>query len=86
MDNNKANEWKDTAKDLVTILSNYIAEHPEYKDLNFALFHQNGRLSFMDLDAFSKNIKLKTENDGAEKTLAELKEEIENEEKSIDKD
>ena len=59
---------------LVTAVSEVIQKAEGLKDKNFGLFYQHGRLSFLDLDAFAKNV-----------DTAALAEKLTNEQKSIDK-
>lgn len=63
-------------KDLVQDVSTAIDKYPKLRELNFGLFYQNGRLGFMDLDAFAKSTKAKINVDGEEKTLTELQNDI----------
>lgn len=62
-------------KDLVGKISPIINES-NLKNMNFALFYQNGRLGFMDLDAFAEKTKLKIEEGDEEQTLKDYKEKI----------
>lgn len=66
----------DDIKDIVAGLSAIIDEHPKIKDMNFGLFYQHGRLSFVDLDAFAKSTKARIDVDGEEKSLTELQKDI----------
>lgn len=63
-------------KDVIGKLSSIIDEHEELKGMNFGLFHQHGRLAFVDLDHFADKVKVKLDEDSEEKTLTELKKEI----------
>jgi hypothetical protein len=53
-----------------------IEDYPELTKGNFGLFYQNGRIAFLDLDAFAKQTTLVTEEGGEEKTLEEIKQNI----------
>lgn len=63
-------------KDIVAGLSSLIDEHPVLKNMSFGLFYQNGRIGFMDLDAFANSTKARLDKDGEEKNIAELKKDI----------
>lgn len=63
-------------KDIVAGLSSLIDEHPVLKNMNFGLFYQNGRIGFMDLDAFANSTKARLDADGEEKSLTDLKKDI----------
>lgn len=67
-------------KELVNVMGQFIEQHEALQKLNFGLYYQHGRIGFVDLDAFAKATKVATE-DGSEKTLAELKQDIDKEEK-----
>lgn len=68
-------------KDLVSEVSKVIDNHPEFQDKNFGLFYQHGRLGYIDLDRFAESTKAKVNVDGEEKTLAEIKKDIDRNEK-----
>lgn len=53
-----------------------IIQDSSLKDMNFGLFYQHGRLGFVDLDAFAESTKVRLEQDGEEKTLTELTNDI----------
>lgn len=63
-------------RELVSELSSIIDKHEDLKQLNFGLFYQHGRLAYVDLDHFANTVKAKLEVDGEEKSLTELKQEI----------
>lgn len=63
-------------KDIIGELSSIIDKHEELKEMNFGLFHQHGRLAFVDLDHFADKVKVKLDGDSEEKSLTELKKEI----------
>lgn len=63
-------------KDIVAGVSDIIDKHPAMKEMNFGLFYQHGRLGFVDLDAFAESTKAKIDVDGEEKTLTEIKNDI----------
>ena len=63
-------------KDIVAGVSDIIDKHPAMKEMNFGLFYQHGRLGFVDLDAFAESTKAKINVDGEEKTLTEIKNDI----------
>lgn len=70
-------QWNNEAiRNLIATLSEAIAKDETLKDMNFALYHQHGRLAFMDLDAFAKATKVRTDEEGKEKSLEELKQEL----------
>lgn len=70
-------QWtKDTIRNLITTLSEEIEKDETLKQMNFGLFYQHGRLGFVDLDAFAKSTKVKLNEDSEEKSLEELKEEL----------
>ena len=73
---NKYQKLIEDIKDIVGKVSSIIDEHPKLKDINFGLFYQHGRLGFVDLDAFAESTKVKLDADGEEKTLTELKNDI----------
>ena len=73
---NKYQELIEDIKDVVGKVSSIIDEHSKLKDINFGLFYQHGRLGFVDLDAFAEATKVKLDADGEEKTLTELKNDI----------
>ena len=62
-------------RNFVADVGTVLAKYPELGKVNFGLFYQNGRLGFIDLDAFAKSITAKTEENGEEKTLEEIIEE-----------
>ena len=66
----------DQVKQLVGDVGELINKYSELKDMNFGLFYQHGRLGFVDLDAFAESTKARLEADGEEKTLTELKKDI----------
>jgi len=66
----------DDIKDIVAGMSALIDEHPKLKDMNFSLFYQHGRIGFVDLDAFAESTKVRLEEDGEEKTLTEIQNDI----------
>lgn len=68
-------------KDIVSQMGDIIAQHPTIKDMNFGLFYQHGRIGFVDLDAFAQSTKARLNVDGEEKSLTELKEDIDKNEK-----
>lgn len=63
-------------RELVTKYGDLLEEFPELTKSNFGLFYQNGRIAYLDLDAFAEQTKVVTEEDGEEKSLADLKENI----------
>jgi len=63
-------------KELVSKVGALIDSYPHLKVKNFGLFYQQGRLGYMDLDVFAQATKVRTEENGEEKNLAELKKEI----------
>lgn len=70
-------QWnKDTIRNLIATLSEAIEKDETLKEMNFGLFYQHGRLGFVDLDAFAKSTKVKLNEDSEEKSLEELKEEL----------
>lgn len=73
---NQTDKRVEEIKELVGKVSTAIEETKELREANFGLFYQNGRLGFMDLDAFAKTTKVKLEADGPEQTLEECKEKI----------
>ena len=77
---NKYDIHMENIKELVSIVGDFIEAHPNIQSMNFGLYHQHGRLGFVDLDAFAKATKVTTE-DGTEQTLTELKQSIDKEEK-----
>ena len=77
---NKYDIYMENIKELVSIVGDFIDKHTTIQSMNFGLYHQHGRLGFVDLDAFAKATKVTTE-DGTEQTLTELKQTIDNEEK-----
>ncbi len=68
-------------KDIVAQISSIIDAHPTLKDMNFGLFYQHGRIGFVDLDAFAASTKARLNMDGEEKTIAEIAEDIDKNEK-----
>lgn len=68
-------------KDIVSQMGNIIERYPKIKDMNFGLFYQHGRIGFVDLDAFAQSTKARLNVDGEEKSLTELKEDIDRNEK-----
>jgi len=68
-------------KEIIAEISKLIDSHPNLQNKNFGLFYQHGRLGFLDLDAFAENTKVTTEQDGEEKSLAELQNELDKSEK-----
>lgn len=69
-------EHMEDVKSLITDISSYIDKYPSLKEKNFGLFYQHGRLGYIDLDAFAETTKVTTEEGGEEKSLAELKNEL----------
>lgn len=63
-------------KDIVAGLSDLISKHPVLEKMNFGLFYQNGRIGFMDLDAFAQSTKARLSEDGEEKNLTDLQKDI----------
>ncbi len=74
-------EHMEDVKSLIADISGYITKYPSLQEKNFGLFYQHGRLGFIDLDAFAKSTKVTTEENGEEKSLAELKNELDKEKK-----
>ena len=72
-------EYTNEIKDLVTKVGDIIEAIPSFKDRNFGLFYQHGRLGYVDLDAFASSTKAKLNVDGEEKTLAEIKKDVDKE-------
>lgn len=62
----------DAVRNFVSDVNEALSKYPELVNMNFALFYQQGRLGFMDLDAFAKSVTAKTEIEGEEKTLEEI--------------
>ena len=73
--------YMEDIKDLVAKVTSFIDEHSNLKDMNFGLFYQHGRLGFVNLDAFAESTKARLNVDGKEKSLAELKKDIDKKEK-----
>lgn len=44
---------------MVAAVSQIISSHEKMKDKNFCLYYQHGRLGYLDLDEFAKNIDVK---------------------------
>ena len=44
---------------MVTAVSQIINDHEKMKDKNFCLYYQHGRLGYLDLDEFAKNVDVK---------------------------
>ena len=44
---------------MVTAVSQIISNHEKIKDKNFCLYYQHGRLGYLDLDEFAKNVDVK---------------------------
>lgn len=44
---------------MVAAVSQIISDHEKMKDKNFCLYYQHGRLGYLDLDEFAKNIDIK---------------------------
>ncbi len=59
-------------RNFVTDVDNVLAKYPELVKMNWALFYQEGRLGFVDLDAFAKSVTARVEIDGEEQTLEEI--------------
>ena len=74
-------ELLDDIKKAVAGLSDIIEANPKLKEINFGLFYQHGRIGFVDLDAFAKTTKARLNIDGEEKTLTELQNDIDKNEK-----
>lgn len=68
-------------KDIVAQMSSIIDANPALRDMNFGLFYQHGRIGFVDLDAFASSTKARLNADGEEKTIAEIAEDIDRNEK-----
>lgn len=74
--------WNSEAvRSLVSELATVIDKYDDLKKMNFGIFYQNGRIGFMDLDAFAETTKVKLDADGEEKSLTEVKERLNKEEK-----
>ncbi len=63
-------------KDIVAQMSSIIDANPTLRNMNFGLFYQHGRVGFVDLDAFASSTKARIKEDGEEKTIAEIAEDI----------
>lgn len=63
-------------RELVTAYGELLEQFPELTESNFGLFYQNGRIAYLDLDAFAQQTKVVDEEDGEEKSLAEIKQNI----------
>lgn len=81
MEEKNYSEHINKIKDLISKVSNLIESNEELQKMNFGLFYQHGRLGFVDLDAFAKSTKVKIEENGEEKTLTDLTQKIDREEK-----
>ena len=44
---------------MVTAVSQIIDSHEKMKEKNFCLYYQHGRLGYLDLDEFAKNVDVK---------------------------
>jgi hypothetical protein len=62
----------DSVRNFVSDVDEVLAKYPELVKMNWALFYQQGRLGFMDLDAFAKSVTAKVEIDGEDKSLEEI--------------
>lgn len=62
----------ENVKELVSQLSQIIDNDEKLSKMNFGLFYQHGRIGFVDLDAFAETTKVKLSQDGEEKTLTEI--------------
>lgn len=59
---NMEEAYSDVVEDIqgmVTAVSQIISNHEKIKDKNFCLYYQHGRLGYLDLDEFAKNIDVK---------------------------
>lgn len=63
MEQENINEvYSDIVEDIqsmVAAVSQIISNHEKMKDKNFCLYYQHGRLGYLDLDEFAKNIDVK---------------------------
>jgi len=71
----------DAVRQLVADVSSLIDGSETLRNMNFGLFHQHGRVGFVDLDAFAESTKLRLTPDGEEQTLTEMKNSIDKDEK-----
>lgn len=78
-ENNFYSEHLDDIKDLVAQLGDYIAGKPVLAEKNFALYYQHGRIGFVDLDAFAQTTKVALEENGEQKSLADIQNSIDKE-------
>lgn len=59
---NMEEAYSDVVEDIqgmVTAVSQIISNHEKIKDKNFCLYYQHGRLGYLDLDEFAKNVDVK---------------------------
>lgn len=59
---NMEEAYSDIVEDIqgmVTAVSQIISNHEKIKDKNFCLYYQHGRLGYLDLDEFAKNVDVK---------------------------
>lgn len=59
---NMEEAYSDIVEDIqsvVAAVSQIISDHEKMKDKNFCLYYQHGRLGYLDLDEFAKNIDVK---------------------------
>lgn len=59
---NMEEAYSDVVEDIqgmVTAVSQIINNHEKIKDKNFCLYYQHGRLGYLDLDEFAKNVDVK---------------------------
>lgn len=72
----KYEDHMNSIKELVSKVSDIIDADKELNSMNFGLFYQHGRLGFVDLDAFAQSTKVRLEENGEEKNLAEIQKEV----------
>lgn len=69
-------DYMDSVRELVATVSDFVIGKEDLKEMNFCVYYQHGRVGFMDLDRFAESTKAKLNVDGEDKTIAEIKNDI----------